>query len=179
MENENNTQEKNQAVQEKSPSLAKSLADAARSRLIKVLIIGVLALVVLFGVFGLGLAVGYRKANFSYQWGENYHTVFGGPQGGFIKRVSLPGPMMGGDFINSHGTTGFIIKKESNNLVVDGNNAPEKVIVVSDRTIIRRGQQAIRFDDLKVGELTVTIGNPDAQGRIQAELIRAFGAPQR
>ena len=140
---ENNNQENNQSV-------VQNLAKVARSKPIKVALIGISALVILIGVFGTGLAVGYRKANFSYRWGENYHKNFGGPRGGFMERFSVTGPIMEDDFINSRGTAGLIIKIDGNNLVVDGNNTPEKIIVVSNKTVIRRGQQNIKREELKV-----------------------------
>jgi len=162
--------------QENNQSVVKNLANAARSKPVKIILIGVLALVILIGTFGVGVAVGYRKANFSYGWGENYHTNFGGPRAGFMGRSPMAGPMMGDDFINSHGTTGLIMEIDGNNLVVDGNNTPEKIIVVADKTVIRRGQQNIKLQDLKVGDLTVTIGSPNASGQIEADLIRVFNS---
>lgn len=165
---ENNNQENN-------PSMAKNLANVARSKPIKITIIGILVLVILIGTFGVGVAVGYRKANFSFKWGENYHKNFGGPKGGFMRQ--LPPPFrMEDDFINANGTTGAIIKIDGNTLVVDGDKTPEKIIVVADKTIIRRGQQNLKLADLKVGDLTVTIGRPNASGQIEADLIRIFNS---
>ena len=36
----------------------------------------------------LGLEVGYRKADFSHRWGENYRQNFAGPRNGFFKDLS-------------------------------------------------------------------------------------------
>ena len=82
--------------------------------------------------------------------------------------------MMGEDFINSHGTAGSIIKIDGNNLIVRGKDNVEKTILISDKTVIRSGRQDIKTADLKVGGITVTIGQPDNQGKINAQLIRAF-----
>jgi len=156
-----------------SDSIAKKLAGAAHSRIFKITTAAVLFLIIITGVFGLGMAVGYRKANFSYNWGENYHRNFGGPRNGFFRQMPM---MFGNDFISAHGTTGLIIKIDGNNLVVDGNNTPEKIVVVSDKTIIRNGQQDIKLGDLKIGELVVVVGNPNAGGQIEAILIRVFNS---
>ncbi len=48
-------------------------------------------------VFKLGTLVGFRKANFSYRWGENYHENFAGPRQGFFKGFNDR------DFIDAHG----------------------------------------------------------------------------
>ena len=125
-------------------------------------------------VFGAGLGIGYRKAGFSYQWGDNYHKMFGGPREGFMRQMP-PAPFrIEDDFINPHGTTGSVIKVDGNNLIIKGNDNVEKTILVSDKTIIRSGRQNIKVADLKVGDLTVTIGQPNDQGQIDASLIRIF-----
>ena len=42
-----------------------------QSKPFKILAVGILALIVLLLVFKAGEFVGYRKARFSYKWGEN------------------------------------------------------------------------------------------------------------
>src|SRR3989338_5090536 len=63
-------------------------------------------LAVLFFVFRLGVIVGYKKASFSYRWGENYQKNFGGPRRGFLGGFFSDRK----DFIDSHGAFGQIIK---------------------------------------------------------------------
>jgi len=139
-------------------------------------VIFLLIFIVLAVTFGLGTMVGYRKANFSYQWGENYHKNFGGPRSGFMGR-NIPGVgIMGEDFISPHGLTGSIIKVEGNNVIVKGSDNVEKIILLSDKTVIRNGRQDIKASDLKVGDLIVTIGDPNSSGQIEAKLIRIFNA---
>ena len=53
-----------------------------KSKKFAVVIVVILGLALLIGTFSFGMAVGYRKAKFSYAWGENYHRNFGGPRGG-------------------------------------------------------------------------------------------------
>ena len=138
-------------------------------------VISLLVFTILAVTFGLGTMIGYRKASFSYQWGENYHKNFGGPGGGFMR--PLPMPMMpGDDFINPHGLAGAIIKIDGPNVIVKGNDNVEKTILLSSKTVIRNGRQDIKASDLKVGDLIVTIGDPNSGGQIEAKLIRIFNS---
>jgi len=159
----------------KNPGFKMKIKEFVDSRWFTGVIWVILAVIILSLVFSAGLAIGYRKANFSYQWGDNYHKMFGGPREGFMRQMPPPfGLEMREDFINPHGTAGSIIKIDGNNLIVRGNDNVEKTILVSDKTTIRRGQQDIKVADLKTGDLTVTIGEPNNQGQIEAGLIRVF-----
>ncbi len=123
-------------------------------------------LIILLLVFGLGMAVGFRKANFSYRWGENYHRNFGGPRNGFFQNFS------GKDFIGSHGVFGQIIKIELPNIIINGDNNTEKIIVLKNDTVINFFRDTITPNDLKVGDNIVAIGSPNDAGQIEAKLIR-------
>ena len=48
----------------------------------------------------------------------------------------------------------------------------EKIILVSDATIIKRFQDTIKLADLKVDDYIVVIGEPNNAGQIEAKLIR-------
>lgn len=170
---ETNKEEKNNEQE-----VLKKIDHIFRSKIFKNAVIFLLVFIVLAVAFGLGTMVGYRKANFSYQWGEYYHKNFGGPRGGFMGQ-NMPGigsGMMGEDFINPHGLTGSIIKIEGSNIIVKGNDNVEKTILLSGKTVIRNGRQDIKPGDLKVGDLIVTIGDPNSSGQIDAKLIRIFNA---
>jgi len=110
--------------------------------------------------------VGYKKASFSYRWGENYHRNFAGPRQGFFGNVSDR------NFVESHGTFGQIIKIDGTTLVVRGKNNSEKIIVVKNDTVIRSGGNTVALTDLKVDDSIVTIGEPNNEGQIEAKLIR-------
>jgi len=168
--------ETNKEIKNTEQPMLKKIDQIFHSRWFKGGAIALLAFVILALVFSLGTMVGYRKADFSFKWGENYHKNFGGPREGFMGGP-MPEPMSsmtGEDFINSHGITGLIIKTDGNNLIIKGNNNTERTILVSDKTVIRSGRQDIKAADLRVGEMTVTIGQPDDQGKIEAQLIRVF-----
>jgi hypothetical protein len=145
-----------------------------RHDILKWIIVGLLAIVVLVLVFGLGVFVGEKKAKFSYHWAENYHRMFAGPKAGFLGSLRMPPFPPFDEFIEGHGTFGEIIKIEGNNLVVKGRGSVEKVIVVTEKTVIKSGREDIKFSDLKIGDMIVIIGSPNDKGQIEAKLIRVF-----
>jgi len=139
---------------------------------LKWFILGFCGFIIILLILGLGIFIGATKARFSYRWAENYHKNFGGPRGGFMG--GFPG-FPDRDFIEGHGTFGEIIKINDSDLVIKGRDDVEKVILITKDTVIKKGKKTIKKEDLKVGNAITVIGNPDNQGRIEAELIRVFG----
>ena len=130
------------------------------------------AVIILLLVFWAGLNVGFKKAGFSYRWGENYHNNFAGPQGGFGQKLG------GRGFMEASGTFGQIIKIDGKNIVVKGENNSEKIVLIKDDTAIKQFQKTVDPADLKIDDYNVTIGNPNDAGQIEAKLIRIMpGAP--
>lgn len=129
------------------------------------------ALVLILGSFAVGMAVGYRKANFSYAWGENYDRNFGGPRHGLF------GFDPGIDFTNAHGVSGSIINVASSSLVISGKDGVEKTVFLSTSTIVRENREDIAASDLEKGEVVIVLGAPNARGQINAELIRILPPP--
>jgi len=140
---------------------------------LKKVLIGLAIFVAVVLIFGAGVVVGTMKAHFSYRWAENYHKNFAGPRAGFFGdwRRMPPPP---GDFMKSRGSFGEIIKINSSDFVLKGENDLEKVILVTEKTIIEQGRNLLKFSDLKVGNRVVVIGTPNEQGQIEAKLIRVF-----
>jgi hypothetical protein len=163
----------NQSGSKEKKGFQKRLQEAFSSRWFKFVVAGILSFILLLGAFELGVFIGYRKANFSYQWGENYHLMFGGPQEGFMP---MRPEFRGDDFINPHGTTGSLMKADGNTLIIKGGDSVEKTVIVSDKTVIRRGNENVKVSDLKTEDMLVVIGSPDDQGRIKAGLVRIFDA---
>ena len=154
-----------------------NIVNFLKSKKVLAIIIVLFSLALLVGVFGLGIAVGYHKARFSYAWGENYHRNFGGPRGGFFRNFS------GRDFIDAHGTFGQIVKIDlSTNLgqvatlVIKGQDNVEKIVLIKDDTSIRRFRDAIKPSDLKADDYVVVIGEPNNEGQIAAKFIRLLPA---
>ncbi|MBI4121582.1 MAG: hypothetical protein HY470_01320 [Candidatus Ryanbacteria bacterium] len=144
-----------------------------QSKIFKIATWSIAAFAVLLLVFHLGVTVGYKKARFSYRWGENYHRNFAGPRGGFF------GDFLSDrrDFIESHGTFGQIIKIDGNTVVVKGRNDVEKIIVVRDDAVITRFREKIALSDLSLADNIVVIGDPNDAGQIEAKLIRVLPPP--
>lgn len=148
------------------------------SKKFRAAIIVVASFAVLLFVFKVGVFVGYKKAQFSYRWGENYQRNFAGPRRGFLGDIKRG--FGDKDFINAHGTFGEIIKidtatsSEKSILIVKGKDDAEKTIIVSNKTIIVKGRDAVKIDDIKVDAIIAVIGSPNEQGQIEARLIRVF-----
>ncbi len=148
------------------------LAKILQSSVFKIVIIGLATTIVILFIFALGLFVGYRKASFSLNWGENYHRNFGGPRNGLF------GPFDGRDYIDAHGVFGQIIKIDSSTLVIKGQNNVERVILVNDGTTINKFQDTITSANLKTDDFIVVVGEPNNDGQIVAKLIRVLPPPR-
>ena len=96
------------------------------------------------------------------------------PEADFWATGGMLPPFPPGDFIESHGTFGEIIKINGD-LVIKGRDNTEKIIIIKDDTTIEKGRTAIKKEELKVGDQVVVIGSPNDQGQIEAKLIRVFG----
>ncbi len=149
-----------------------------RFDVLKWIIFGLIGLIILILVFGLGMFVGGTKAKFSYRWAEQYHKMFAGPKSGFFGDWRTPFPPMK-DFIESHGTIGEIIKINNKELVVKGKNDLEKLIILTEKTVIQKGKAILKKENLNVSDLVVIIGSPNQKGQIEAKLIRIFNGEFR
>jgi len=162
------------------------------SKTFKTILWGVGGLVIILGVFAAGINVGLHKARYSYQWGANYERNFmmGGPDGrdfgppppaGMMEPGGFnggPGGMMrnleGRGFRNGHGVAGAIVSIADNSLVVKDGFNNENTVNVSDKTIIKSGNNDLKITDLKNDEPIVVMGTPGDSGDINADLIRVF-----
>lgn len=133
--------------------------------------------VILFGLvsFSAGVRVGLYKARFSYKFGENYEKNFMGPKRGIFggPRDFMRG-MEGRDFRNAHGIAGEIMSIADNNLTIKDRDNRENSVSVSENTLIKRGRDDIKINDLKTGDKIVVMGKPGDNGTINADLIRVF-----
>ncbi|MFZ2881726.1 MAG: DUF5666 domain-containing protein, partial [Candidatus Moraniibacteriota bacterium] len=158
-----------------------------RTRKLKIAIIVFGAMLIALIIFASGVAVGFRKARFSYQWGQNYERNFmghgpAGPGGMPVRsgeregmRDFLRGPE-GPDFRNAHGLAGAIISIADNNVIVRDRDGKENTVAVDDRTIIKRNADDLKISDLKVDDQVVVMGAPNDQGVVSAKLIRVFNS---
>jgi len=140
-----------------------------------IFIIGIVA--VSFLIFQIGMMAGFKKASFGCNWSNHYAENFGFPE-----RMG-PSMMKGefGDFgnlPNAHGAIGKIIKVELPTIVVsDEKDNNEKIILINDKTEIRKANIKVTSKELQVDNHVVIIGNPNSSGQIEARLIRFIPAP--
>ena len=135
------------------------------------IVTSVAAILVFSIIFSLGMAVGFHKARFSYQWGENYYRNFAEPSRGPMHDFGGRGMM------NSHGLLGKVIKIEPGSLVIKDRENVEKVVLISDKTVITRFRETLKLSDLALDQDIVVIGSPDNLGNIEAKLIRVLPSP--
>ena len=88
------------------------------------------------------------------------------------------------DFMDANGISGQVIKinitadkTQPTTIVVRGLDNVEKIIVVNNKTTIRRLMDDIKIADLKVDEYVVIIGEPNSSGQTEAKLIRVMPQP--
>ena len=142
---------------------------------LKWVIVGLVGFIVIILIFSVGMKVGTLKAKYSYNWAESYHKNFAGPRGGFL------GAWRGfpaGDFIGGHGAFGEVIEISDNGFVVKGRGDVEKIIIISEETVIKIGSETVE-DGLQIGDRVVIIGSPNEDGQIEAKLIRVFDGEQQ
>ena len=127
---------------EKKVDSAQTQKNCFYSGLFVWLLKGLVGLIAALLIFQLGMFVGFRKASYSFGWGDNYNRVFGGPRSGLMRDFA------GRDFLNGHGLTGAIVSIDDPDLVIIGSDGFEKTVTTSERTAIVRGRQPLRFFDL-------------------------------
>lgn len=151
-----------------------------KSKIVVVLAIILGIVILMLGSFAGGVAVGLRKAKFSYRWGENYERNFiggkpgmpgGGEKGGITGMLKN---FEGRDFRNAHGLAGTIISIANNNIIVKDKDGKENTVAVTDETIIKNGRDDVKLGDLKQDNQIVVMGSPDENGVVNASLIRIF-----
>lgn len=137
-----------------------------QSKKFKAIFCGIGIVIIVLLVFKAGEMIGFRKANFSYRWGENYYRTFAGPHRGF------PGEFAGGDFLMSHGAFGIVITNSSSTLIIKGPDEVEKSVIIAKDTIIKRFKETISASAIETGDNVVIVGSPNDSGEIEAKLIR-------
>jgi hypothetical protein len=129
---------------------------------------GILAILV---VFGMGIVVGYRRAIFASEFGENYYrNLFGNPFGQPMIGMVAHGPM------TMHGVVGSVINVGSSTLDVRDSEGDEESIVIVSGTPIREMGNDISAGDVENGDFVTVIGDPNGDGQIMARFIRVFEA---
>src|SRR5690242_8248067 len=94
-----------------------------QSKTIMRILAGLSVLIILIGTLRLGIEIGYRRAGFLSQFGDNYHRNFLDPRSGFFGSISERRLPPGG-----HGAVGKIVSINFPLLVIVGNDNLEKTI---------------------------------------------------
>ena len=136
---------------------------------LKVVISIILGLFILGITFQLGLFVGYHKASFARDWGEHYGRNFG------MERPESFGGMMGGKLPMPHGASGKVLSVSLPTFIIEDRDGTEKTILITDKTIIKKGRDNASSTIIKAEDLLMIIGDPNTQGQIEAKLIRDMG----
>ena len=146
-----------------------------KSGLFRNFLIIVGSIVVLLFVFEVGTMVGFKKASFAFNSGDNYYRAFGKQDRGFFGM-----PMMfndGDDLAPSHNVVGQIVKIGLPNLYVEAQDGVEKVITIASSTLIKKFRGDISSAELQNGDLVVIFGEPNNKAQIEAKLIRVLPPP--
>ncbi|HBM46219.1 MAG: hypothetical protein UT05_C0003G0007 [Parcubacteria group bacterium GW2011_GWF2_38_76] len=126
-------------------------------------IVGTLAVV--FFVFQAGVFMGFRKASFFCNFGDNFRKNFGAPRDEFRG-------MMNRDMPNAHGVVGKVVGVSLPNIIVAGDDGVEKIISVSKKTFVRKFRDNIKAEEIKIDDSVIVVGAPLKDGKIDARLIR-------
>lgn len=137
--------------------------------------------IILFSVFLGGVTIGERKARHFDNWSRNYPSMF--PR--MYDPLESPNRLMPGMGLSPrrapmpfpHGIFGTVISTSTGSLVVQGKDHIEQTILVTDKTIIRAGRDTASFSLIKQNAEVGVFGEPNAQGQIEAKLIRLFSQP--
>ena len=158
------------------PEKINIISDVFKSKAFKIVGGVILFLIILLITFSFGVHIGFEKANFSYNWRDNYNNniLQHGMEPPFNERFKDQN--MG--FINSNGSAGEIIMiNNDGSLVIKDIDNTEKIVIIDDDTTIRMFNQNVGKQDLKVGQKVVIIGEPNSSGEIEAKLIRIMPEP--
>ncbi|MFA6552136.1 MAG: hypothetical protein WCT19_01390 [Candidatus Paceibacterota bacterium] len=134
--------------------------------------IGIAAAVLL--VFNAGMIVGFRKASFSYNFGENYYRAFG--HGEMKIPNGIPGFLFD-DLSGAHGAAGKIIKVSLPTFIIEDKNNVEKVIRLNDDSTIKLFRNNVGSTSISVGNFAVVIGSPNDKSEIDASFVRILPPP--
>jgi len=159
-------------------NIQEKLKKVFESKILVGVLYGIAIVIVLGLVFCGGVSVGFHKASFGRNLGDNYYKNFGmgGREGGKMGEIGKNGGM--GFFPNAHGVNGKIIKIELPMIIVADKDNIEKVVLIKEDTKIQRMREEIKNTDLKIDDFVVIVGSPNSTGQIEAKLVRLMPAPE-
>jgi hypothetical protein len=145
-----------------------NIKEFSQSKQFRTILVILAGLVFLMAAFSLGENVGFHKASFTFQNGNNFYNAFGPRNSGMTPD---------GEFSDAHGAVGRVVSITLPTLTIEDKDNTEKNVLISSQTIIRQFRDTLQPSDIKVGDYVVAIGEPNAQSQIAATLIRELPPP--
>ena len=152
----------------------KATNEFLRSKSFRRIVYGIGAVLVVLIIFQAGEYVGYRKAGFSYHLGDTYYRAFEGP--GMMRGTP---PFFEHEFPAAHGAAGKVLSVNLPTFVLDGSDGVEKVVVISDDTVVRHFRDDTASTSITAGDFVIVLGDPNEASQIEAKLIRVIPPPQQ
>lgn len=85
-----------------------------------------------------------------------------------------PPPIVMRGLFGSRGEVGTVDELNAQTIILKARDGIKKTVVLSDETVIYRGQTKIAWDDLSKGQRILVIGAVQSDGTIKAKWIRVF-----
>lgn len=145
-------------------------SDFFRSQALKIILIIIGVVVIFLVTFSMGEHIGFHKASFTFQNGDNFYHTFG-------PNSASQDMLQSTEFSNTHGVVGKVINITLPTLTIEDRDNTEKTVLINNQTIIRQLRKTLTPSDIKVGDYIVAIGEPNAQSQIAAVLIRELPPP--
>jgi hypothetical protein len=143
------------------------MSNFLESKTIRTVLWALGGLIILFVVFGLGIAVGYQRARFADGFDNNYFRIFyGAPPGGPMGFATPPMP------VGIHGVVGTVIDLGTSTISVRDQQNNEQSIAVSSGMVIRDADNDVTIASVAIGDQIAVIGEPNAVGQVNARFIR-------
>jgi len=149
-----------------------NLKEFFQSKTFRTVLYTIGVLVIILAIFQAGMFVGIKRALFFYgdgmgKYNSNIDERQGNPFFGMER----------GDFPNTHGTIGKIIKISLPTFVIADQDNVEKVVLIDEDSLVRELRGDIKATELKVDDFVVVMGTPNDKSQIEAKLVRVMPAP--
>lgn len=125
------------------------------SKVVRDIIIIIGIIIVALSILFIGISIGARRARFAGDFRNNFERNIKGPT-------------------SIHGAVGQILSVNLPQIIITGPDNLEKTVLLATSTVVRQFQQNIQNSVLKVGDLITVIGDPNANGQIEAKFIRVM-----
>ncbi|MCX6715990.1 MAG: hypothetical protein NT077_03155 [Candidatus Taylorbacteria bacterium] len=142
-----------------------------QSKTVVGILIAIGIIIIALVILRVGVYIGYHKASYAGQYGNNFERNFLGP------RAGMRNMMFGNEYPSGHGAVGEIVSVNLPQFVVAGPDKLEKTVLIGTSTLIRRFQEEVKSSDLRSGDYVIVLGNPNTSGQIESKLIRIMPAP--